>query len=190
MDTDTHGCGVPASSRSTGRRLEQNCMVMFWQNAILELQPQGCLARAPAAEIDAAGRSDLPETAVGDVELRVAQVHAVCNVRERAFELQRRPFGDRVALARSRVPAKRTRSQNDADAGVTETGDGRRIAARHHTHRAVKLVCPHRSAGTQESVAIEPYIARRIGKIAVCDAIRTCRAAVRAVGARGVAATH
>src|SRR5437879_11390095 len=35
MDTDTHGCGVPASSRSTGRRLEQNCMVMFWRNAIL-----------------------------------------------------------------------------------------------------------------------------------------------------------
>src|SRR6266581_3296199 len=33
MDTDTHGCGVPASSRSTGRRLEQNCMVMFWRNA-------------------------------------------------------------------------------------------------------------------------------------------------------------
>src|SRR5438876_9968280 len=28
MDTDTHGCGVPASSRSTGRRLEQNCMVL------------------------------------------------------------------------------------------------------------------------------------------------------------------
>ena len=36
MDTDTHGCGVPASSRSTGRRLEQNCMVMFWRNAILD----------------------------------------------------------------------------------------------------------------------------------------------------------
>src|SRR6266436_10407029 len=35
MDTDTHGCGVSASSRSTGRRLEQNCMVMFWRNAIL-----------------------------------------------------------------------------------------------------------------------------------------------------------
>src|SRR5258708_36368702 len=35
MDTDTHGCGLPASSRSTGRRLEQNCMVMFWRNAIL-----------------------------------------------------------------------------------------------------------------------------------------------------------
>ncbi len=33
MDTDTHGCGLPASSRSTGRRLEQNCMVMFWRNA-------------------------------------------------------------------------------------------------------------------------------------------------------------
>src|SRR5438552_12522043 len=75
MDTDTHGCGVPASSRSTGRRLEQNCMVMFWRNAILELQPQRYLACAPAAEIDAAGRSDLPEAAVGDVVLRVAQVH-------------------------------------------------------------------------------------------------------------------
>ena len=35
MDTDTHGCGVSASSRSTGRRLEQNCMVIFWRNAIL-----------------------------------------------------------------------------------------------------------------------------------------------------------
>src|SRR5437899_2609160 len=35
MDTDTHGCGLPASSRSTGRRLEQNCMVTFWRNAIL-----------------------------------------------------------------------------------------------------------------------------------------------------------
>src|SRR5882724_10547625 len=35
MDTDTHGCGLPASSRSTGRRLEQYCMVMFWRNAIL-----------------------------------------------------------------------------------------------------------------------------------------------------------
>src|SRR5437879_8083617 len=38
MDTDTHGCGLPASSRSTGRRLEQNCMVMFWRNAILVLR--------------------------------------------------------------------------------------------------------------------------------------------------------
>ena len=34
---------IAASSRSTGRRLEQNCMVMFWRNAIL-----GCVfARAP-----------------------------------------------------------------------------------------------------------------------------------------------
>src|SRR5437879_5279069 len=38
MDTDTHGCGVPASSRWTGRRLEQNCMVMFWRNARRELR--------------------------------------------------------------------------------------------------------------------------------------------------------
>ena len=38
MDTDTHGCGALASSRSTERRLEQNYMVMFWQNAILELE--------------------------------------------------------------------------------------------------------------------------------------------------------
>src|SRR5438552_799272 len=37
MDTDTHGCGVSASSRSTGRRLEQNCMVMSWRNALLGL---------------------------------------------------------------------------------------------------------------------------------------------------------
>src|SRR5438552_13295660 len=29
MDTDTHGCGLPASSRSTGRRLEQNLWLCF-----------------------------------------------------------------------------------------------------------------------------------------------------------------
>src|SRR6266571_8449536 len=45
MDTDTHGCGVPASSRSTGRRLEQNCMVMFWRNAILPHGPQAPSSR-------------------------------------------------------------------------------------------------------------------------------------------------
>src|SRR3989442_14263308 len=49
MDTDTHGCGVPASSRSTGRRLEQNCMVMFWRNAILvEPPPVPCATMVDA----------------------------------------------------------------------------------------------------------------------------------------------
>src|SRR5260370_2289030 len=47
MDTDTHGCGAPASSRSTGRRLEQNCMVMFWGNVIL-VYTTGAVPRSEA----------------------------------------------------------------------------------------------------------------------------------------------
>src|SRR6266571_2826409 len=49
MDTDTHGCGALAYSRSTGRGLEQNYMVMFWQNTILEGQAQCQLQDARVA---------------------------------------------------------------------------------------------------------------------------------------------
>src|SRR6266853_6493177 len=56
MDTDTHGCGALASSRSTGRRLEQNYMVMFWQNAILV--PRGSLAfKRPAVRAASSSQS-------------------------------------------------------------------------------------------------------------------------------------
>src|SRR6266436_723804 len=118
MDTDTHGCGALASSRSTGRRLEQNYMVMFWQNPILERQAQRQLQDARVA-----GAGDAHEVRAVLRRGRVVEIDPVQRIEHFEAELRVEPLLDREVLHHAEIGSGEAGSKVSAAAQIAVCSD-------------------------------------------------------------------
>src|SRR5689334_2913532 len=63
-----------------------------------EIDSQRNLAGPSASELATPHAGDAAEAVVGDIELRIAQVHPIGHVGEGAFEFETRVFGQRETL--------------------------------------------------------------------------------------------
>src|SRR5436305_10885479 len=79
-----------------------------WRTS-LEFEPHRYLAGASAAEFDAARTGNLAEAAAGDIQLGIAQIDAIGDVRERTFELQADALHKHKALRHPGIPTEGAR---------------------------------------------------------------------------------
>src|SRR5438093_6418494 len=84
----------------------------------LKLDPRRDLSRAPAAELHAARARDRAKAVVGNVELRIAQIHAVGDIGERGLHFQPDSLSQRESFARACIPTERAGTLDDSHTRV------------------------------------------------------------------------
>src|ERR1700723_987006 len=70
-----------------------------YSGSALELHPHRHLAGAIPAKVRTAGRGNLPEPRIGDIQNRIAQVRMIQNICKRALHAQMDAFGNLDPLA-------------------------------------------------------------------------------------------